>query len=192
MQGNAAGRLSVVPGLIAGCLLGASLPALGSSPKIYRWTDNNGVTHYGDRRPPEAVAERLPPDVSSSGIRKWTDAQGVVHYGERAPEGVASTELPSGLDQRNLVEGLTPEEKRRMRRARAREAEQEKRRRRARRRSAARARAAQRKREKRCQRARESIDHLDDLLRAAHSLRQDIRYNRKRRRMMDRRRRYCR
>ena len=195
MQGNAAGRLRVVPGLIAGCLLGTAVPALGSSPTIYRWTDAQGVIHYGDHRPPDRAVDQFPTAQRagpSPGIRKWTDAQGGVHYGVSAPRGVDSTELPKGLDRRNLIQGLSAEEKRQNRRRRAREAEEESRRRRVRRRSAARARAAERRRDKRCQRARESIDHLDDLLRAAHSLHQDIRYNSKRRRMMDRRRRYCR
>ena len=44
-----------------------SLSALSVSAEIYKWTDEDGVTHYGQKPPTEQAAEsfRLPSSVSS-------------------------------------------------------------------------------------------------------------------------------
>lgn len=43
-----------VPSLTARLvLLALALPAVGLAQKTYRWTDENGVVHFGDRIPPE-------------------------------------------------------------------------------------------------------------------------------------------
>ncbi|QCW28645.1 DUF4124 domain-containing protein [Lysobacter enzymogenes] len=43
----------IVPSLILAATL--AVPA-AQAGKLYRWTDRNGVTHYGDRAPSDAVA----------------------------------------------------------------------------------------------------------------------------------------
>lgn len=40
-------------------LLLAIIPAGTSSAPVYTWTDNNGVTHFGDRQPTGSTAERV-------------------------------------------------------------------------------------------------------------------------------------
>ena len=34
-------------------------PALGSADSVYRWTDENGVVHFGDREPVGRAADRV-------------------------------------------------------------------------------------------------------------------------------------
>jgi murein DD-endopeptidase MepM/ murein hydrolase activator NlpD len=54
--------LLLAVGVVAG-------PRLAEAAKVYRWTDRNGVTHYGDRVPPNATASvRLPVVVDPSPI----------------------------------------------------------------------------------------------------------------------------
>lgn len=40
-------------------LLLAALPGLALSASVYKWTDENGVTHFGDRQPTGAKVERV-------------------------------------------------------------------------------------------------------------------------------------
>jgi len=40
-------------------LLLAVVPGVAMSASVYKWTDENGVTHFGDRQPTGAKAERV-------------------------------------------------------------------------------------------------------------------------------------
>jgi hypothetical protein len=40
-------------------LLLAVVPGIAMSASVYKWTDENGVTHFGDRQPTGAKAERV-------------------------------------------------------------------------------------------------------------------------------------
>ena len=40
-------------------LLLAVVPGITMSAAVYKWTDENGVTHFGDRQPTGAKAERV-------------------------------------------------------------------------------------------------------------------------------------
>lgn len=37
----------------------AAAPAIGSGASVYKWTDANGVTHFGDRQPTGQSAEQV-------------------------------------------------------------------------------------------------------------------------------------
>lgn len=39
----------------------------GSSAEIFRWVDTDGRTHFSDRRPPDAAAQRIVPDTGPVG-----------------------------------------------------------------------------------------------------------------------------
>ena len=40
-------------------LLLAVVPGVAMSASVYKWTDENGVTHFGDRQPTGSKAERV-------------------------------------------------------------------------------------------------------------------------------------
>ncbi|WP_373002124.1 DUF4124 domain-containing protein [Marinobacter sp.] len=40
-------------------LLLAVVPGIAMSASVYKWTDENGVTHFGDRQPTGATSERV-------------------------------------------------------------------------------------------------------------------------------------
>ncbi|RKT44100.1 DUF4124 domain-containing protein [Thiocapsa rosea] len=45
----------------------ALLTPLAWSAEIFRWVDADGRTHFSDRRPPDAAAQRIVPDTGSVG-----------------------------------------------------------------------------------------------------------------------------
>ncbi|MFC4260078.1 DUF4124 domain-containing protein [Marinobacter lacisalsi] len=45
--------------LILLALIALTLPALASAESVYRWTDENGVVHFGDREPMGRSSERV-------------------------------------------------------------------------------------------------------------------------------------
>ncbi|SFR86657.1 protein of unknown function [Marinobacter daqiaonensis] len=45
--------------LILLVLFGLMLPSLVAAASVYRWTDENGVVHYGDREPSGRSAEKV-------------------------------------------------------------------------------------------------------------------------------------
>lgn len=61
-------RTSIIA-LAAGALLAASFCADAQERKRYRWVDEDGVVHYGDRIPPE-YAQQAVDEISDQGIRK--------------------------------------------------------------------------------------------------------------------------
>jgi hypothetical protein len=50
-------RLLSTSVLIAAALLAAGAWGAGSTHKVYKWVDDQGVTHYGDQIPPEYAAQ---------------------------------------------------------------------------------------------------------------------------------------
>jgi hypothetical protein len=68
-------RLLSVSVLIATALLAAGAWGASSDRKVYKWVDDQGVTHYGDQIPPEYAA-RAHGVVNNQGIEvEHTDAQ---------------------------------------------------------------------------------------------------------------------
>jgi hypothetical protein len=49
---------------------GLILPGLIQAAEIYKWVDENGVLHFGDRPPPlaQATAESINPQLESAGV----------------------------------------------------------------------------------------------------------------------------
>lgn len=45
--------------LILLVLIALTVPALASADSVYRWTDENGVVHFGDREPTGRSSERV-------------------------------------------------------------------------------------------------------------------------------------
>lgn len=45
--------------LILLALIALTAPALASAQSVYRWQDENGVVHFGDREPPGRSSERV-------------------------------------------------------------------------------------------------------------------------------------
>lgn len=45
--------------LMLACLLVAAVPGLASSASVYKWTDENGVVHFGDRQPAGQPSEKI-------------------------------------------------------------------------------------------------------------------------------------
>jgi len=43
--------------LLVSVSVAANQPSTGSSKKMYKWVDDQGITHYGDRIPPEYAAQ---------------------------------------------------------------------------------------------------------------------------------------
>lgn len=41
------------------CLLVAAAPGLAFSASVYKWTDENGVVHFGDRQPTGQASEKI-------------------------------------------------------------------------------------------------------------------------------------
>ena len=50
-------------------LISASITPISYAGKVYKWTDGNGVIHYGDKRPEGANAETLRVKSNSSSAR---------------------------------------------------------------------------------------------------------------------------
>jgi hypothetical protein len=68
-------RLLSTSVLIAAALLAAGAWGAGSDHKVYKWVDDQGVTHYGDQIPPEYAA-RAHGVVNNQGVEvEHTDAQ---------------------------------------------------------------------------------------------------------------------
>jgi hypothetical protein len=68
-------RLSSSSILIAALALGAGAWGAGSTHKVYKWVDEQGVTHYGDQIPPEYAAQAHGV-INNQGIEvEHTDAQ---------------------------------------------------------------------------------------------------------------------
>jgi hypothetical protein len=82
--------------LISILLLVMVIPATAQEA-VYRWTDGQGRTHYGNRPPADAKAEPVDlnpqPVTVTAGkeVYTWTDEEGHTHYGDR-PSTVISAE----------------------------------------------------------------------------------------------------
>ena len=61
--------------VVAGLALALALADAAAAAKIYKWTDEKGVTHYGEAIPPE-YKDQAAQEMSSHGItlRKWDTA----------------------------------------------------------------------------------------------------------------------
>jgi soluble lytic murein transglycosylase-like protein len=75
-------------------LLGVALPAAAAGSGVYKWVDDQGVTHYtnvpGDQaraRDKTRIAVSNVDHVFRAAIYKSVDANGVVHYSDRKPRG---------------------------------------------------------------------------------------------------------
>ena len=58
---------------------------------VYRWTDEQGSTHYSNELPDDVQAERVdlnsqPVEVTAGEhVYKWEDSEGNIHYGDQPP-----------------------------------------------------------------------------------------------------------
>src|ERR1700739_2905881 len=76
-------RLLSTSVLIAAAILAAAAWGAGSTRKVYKWVDDQGVTHYGDQIPPE-YASQAHGVINNQGIEvEHTDA-------EKSPEQLAA------------------------------------------------------------------------------------------------------
>jgi hypothetical protein len=72
-------------------LLLGPLTGLAQQEPVYKWTDAEGRTHYGNQPPPGVTAEpaqigtHATPVPADSQVYTWKDAQGNVHYGSQPP-----------------------------------------------------------------------------------------------------------
>lgn len=72
-------------------LLFGPLASLAQQEPVYKWTDAEGRTHYGNQPPPGVTAEpaqintQSVPVPANGQVYTWKDAQGNVHYGSQPP-----------------------------------------------------------------------------------------------------------
>lgn len=76
---------------MAGLALALALADVAGAAKIYKWTDEKGVTHYGESIPPE-YKDQAATEMSKQGItvRKWDSAN--TPEQRKATEGKAAQE----------------------------------------------------------------------------------------------------
>jgi hypothetical protein len=81
----------------------AVIPALATAKSVYKWTDENGVTHYGDRQPMGSQAESVSIRTgkgSSSGNNSMSPQQQAQRIDEQQSENQAKKEMTAADEAR--------------------------------------------------------------------------------------------
>jgi hypothetical protein len=83
----------------AGCALATPPPASGTTQQVYKWTDENGVVHYGDVVPPQ-YADQDKTLLNSQGVAIGKIA------GKRTPEQLAADAEQRAAEERRQREAV--------------------------------------------------------------------------------------
>jgi hypothetical protein len=71
--------------------------------EVYRWTDSQGRTHFGNRPPADVQAKRInlhsqPAKVIAGGkVYTWIDEQGNKHYGDHPPTNTQAEQVDTDI-----------------------------------------------------------------------------------------------
>lgn len=91
-------RKYVITGFV---MLVVSASGIAFANDIYKWTDENGGVHYGDRPSGDATEERLAISSSSTDPSK-VQARVQSHYASKEPAGQAAANEPQGPTEDEL------------------------------------------------------------------------------------------
>jgi len=90
-------------------VLMAAAPGLATSASVYKWTDENGVTHFGDRQPTGQNAEQV-------NVRSGT-SQGAGGQRRSAQEQLGELQEQQAAEQQQREESAVEEARRKQREA---------------------------------------------------------------------------
>jgi len=90
-------------------VLMAAAPGLATSASVYKWTDENGVTHFGDRQPTGLNAEQV-------NVRSGT-SQGAGGQRRSAQEQLGELQEQQAAEQQQREESAVEEARRKQREA---------------------------------------------------------------------------
>lgn len=98
-------RMVILAGAALACAL--SLPAAAS--QVYTWTDENGVTHFSDREPPDTETQVIdmaekPGGVTYSKPQEASEAEAENGPAETAAAGPAPAPTPGQLRREQIAE----------------------------------------------------------------------------------------